>query len=268
MRGRAGNRGEPVIEVRGLHTRLGDQPVHAALELEVRRGEVLALVGNSGSGKSVLLRSIIGLLAPLAGRVRVLGEEPHRLSGVERRRLCRRWGVLFQQGALFSAFSVFDNLAFPLRELRKDGLAVEEQSVAELVRLKLNMVGLAPDDARKYPAELSGGMVKRAALARALMLEPELLFLDEPTTGLDPIASADFDALLLEMCTELGLTVFMVTHDRSTLAAVCDRVAVLGEERILAVGALDEVASVDHPYIKRFFGPRRGDDALRALAAH
>jgi phospholipid/cholesterol/gamma-HCH transport system ATP-binding protein len=257
-----------VIEVRGLSSRLGGQRIHDGLDLEVHRREILALIGNSGSGKTVLLRHIIGLLTPVRGSVRVLGEDIRNLSGFERRNLCRRWGVLFQQGALFSAFTVFDNIAFPLRELHKDGLGMDEGSVREFVRLKLGMVGLEPRDAWKYPAELSGGMIKRVALARALALEPELLFLDEPTTGLDPISSGDFDALLLELHRELEFTVLMVTHDRNTLAAVSDRVAVLEDGRILAAGSLDEVAAFDHPYIKRFFHRRQGDEALRSLPTY
>lgn len=259
---------EAVIEVKGLSTCLNGQWIHRNLDLDVRRGEVLALVGGSGSGKTVLMHQIIGLLKPAAGSVRVLGNAIHHLSPIQMRRRGRRWGVLFQQGALFSALNVFDNIAFPMRELRKDGETVEEAGVRELVFLKLQMVGLDPEDAWKYPSELSGGMIKRAALARALALEAELLFLDEPTTGLDPILAAEFDSLLIELRKELRPSVLMITHDLASLAALSDRVAVLGDGRVLATGTLEEVAQFDHPFVRRFFHHREGEERLRALPAY
>jgi len=258
----------PIIEVRGLHKRYGGQRVHDGIDLEVRRGEFLSVIGTSGSGKSTLLHQIIGLVKPDAGSIKVLGSAVDRLDGVEARTLRQRWGVLFQQGALFSPFNVYDNIAFPMRELHKDGVAVDEELLREAVALKLRMVGLKPDVAWKYPAELSGGMLKRVALARALMLEAELLFLDEPTTGLDPASSADFDAMLGALRKELNLTVMMVTHDLYSMAALSDRIAVLDEGRLIAVGTLQEVAAVDHPFIRDFFRSRRNDNPLRDLPGH
>ncbi|HET8551028.1 MAG TPA: ATP-binding cassette domain-containing protein [Gammaproteobacteria bacterium] len=259
---------EVVIDVKDLHTRIGKQDVHRGLNLKVYRGEVLGVIGTTGSGKTTLLRQIIGLISPTSGTVDVLGKRIHSLEGEEVRLLRRRWGVLFQQGALFSAFTVFDNIAFPMRELRKEGEEFDEDSIRDLVAVKLHMVGLDPDDAWKYPAELSGGMLKRAALARALALEAELLFLDEPTTGLDPISASEFDTLLDQLHHELNLTALMITHDLHSLAALSDRIAVLDEGKLLTTGTLVEVAEFDHPFIKEFFRRRRGDDELRALPAY
>lgn len=257
---------EPVIEIHDLHKRFGRQQVHRGLDLEVRRGEFVSVIGTSGSGKSTLLRQVIGLLKPDSGSVRVLGKTVGELDGEAARLLRQRWGVLFQEGALFSAYTVFDNLAFPIRELRKEGWSVDENMVRDSVALKLHMVGLAPDDAWKRPAQLSGGMLKRAALARALMLEAELLFLDEPTTGLDPASSAEFDALLGALHKELGLTVMMVTHDLYSMAALSDRIAVLDGGKLVTVGSLREVANFDHPFIKDFFQSRRNENPLRDLS--
>lgn len=257
---------EPVIEIHGLCKRFGRQQIHKGLDLEVRRGEFLSVIGTSGSGKSTLLHQVIGLVKPDSGSIRVLGATVNELDGEAARLLRLRWGVLFQQGALFSAFNVFDNIAFPMRELRKQGWSVDERMLRDSVALKLHMVGLKPDDAWKRPSELSGGMLKRAALARALMLEAELLFLDEPTTGLDPASSAEFDAMLGALRKELNLTVMMVTHDLYSMATLSDRIAVLGEGRLITVGSLREVAGFDHPFIKDFFRSRRNEDPLRDLA--
>ena len=248
----------PVIRVRDLHTRFGDVWVHRGLDLDVAAGEMVSLVGGSGSGKTTLLRLIIGLLIPTRGDVRLFGE-PLFGTGIERERaLRRRFGVLFQQGALFSAFTVFDNIAFPLRELK----CYDEDTIRDLVMLKLSMVELLPRHALLMPAELSGGMIKRVALARALSMEPELLLLDEPTAGLDPDRSDSFVRLIRMLGEELGLTVVLVTHDLDTIAGLSTRVAVLAEQRIVAYGSLDEVMHVDHPFIRNFF---LSDRSLRAL---
>jgi phospholipid/cholesterol/gamma-HCH transport system ATP-binding protein len=257
--------GEPVIEIRGVETRLGGHPVHRGLDLEVRCGEVLCLVGGSGSGKSTLLREIIGLSQPDAGHIRVFGEDVHRTDPSGAHELRTRWGVLFQEGALFSALDVFDNVAFPLRELRTTGDTVDEDEVYELVMLKLQMVGIDSEDAWKLPAELSGGMVKRVALARALALEPELLFLDEPTAGLDPEAAAAFDDMLVRFHRDLALSALVITHDLQSLATVSSRVAVIAEGCVVAVGTLDEVVASDHPFVRRFFHGRRGEALIRSL---
>ncbi len=249
----------PVIELRDVVTRFGRNLVHDGVDLAVAAGEVVALVGGSGSGKTTLLRHIIGLTRPSAGTVRLFGE-PLLDGPAERvRALQRRFGVLFQQGALFSAFSVAENIAFPLRESR----VANEAEIRDLVALKLAMVELEPAHALLKPAELSGGMVKRVALARALALEPELLLLDEPTAGLDPDRSAAFVALIRSLQRRLGLTVVLVTHDVDTLAALATRVAVLGERRILSYATLDDTLKVDHPFIRRFF---HGEHGRRALA--
>jgi phospholipid/cholesterol/gamma-HCH transport system ATP-binding protein len=242
---------QAVIEARDLSTRFGEVWVLRHLDFRVERGEVLALVGGSGSGKTTLLKQVIGLLRPAEGEMRVFGEP---LFSGDRRRdqaLRRRFGVLFQQGALFSALNVFDNVAFPLRELR----TLSEGLIRDIVLLKLAMVELLPRHGQLMPAELSGGMIKRVALARALALEPELLLLDEPTAGLDPDRSAGFAALIRSLHAELGLTAVLVTHDLDTLRALGARVAVLGDQRILAHGALDNVMKVDHPFIQSFFHP-------------
>lgn len=257
---------ESVIEIRDLHKRYGRQTVHDGIDLQVRRGEFLSVIGTSGSGKSTLLHQVVGLTRPDAGSIRVLDTAIDRMDGEAARAMRRHWGVLFQRGALFSAFNVFDNIAFPMRELRKDGWRIDEAMLRDSVALKLHMVGLAPDDAWKHPAELSGGMLKRAALARALMLEAELLFLDEPTTGLDPASSAEFDAMLAELHKELNLTVMMVTHDLYSMAALSDRIAVLDAGKLIVVGTLHEVAGFDHPFVRDFFRARRNENALRDVS--
>ncbi|WP_114649610.1 ABC transporter ATP-binding protein [Pseudothauera hydrothermalis] len=248
-----------LIELRGVVTRFGDHLVHDGVDLTIAPGEVVALVGGSGSGKTTLLRHIIGLTRPQAGEVRLFGERLGTGTAAQMRALQRRFGVLFQHGALFSAFNVAENIAFPLRE---SGVASEAE-IRDLVALKLAMVELEPAHALLMPSELSGGMVKRVALARALALEPELLLLDEPTAGLDPDRSAAFVALIRTLQQRLGLTVVLVTHDVDTLAALATRVAVLGERRILSYGTLAETLKVEHPFVRRFFW---GEHGRRALA--
>lgn len=244
---------DAVIDIRGLVTRFGSNVVHDGLDLALPTGEVLALVGGSGSGKTTLLRQVIGLLRPQQGQIRVFGQPLFSGDALADRQLRRRFGVLFQQGALFSALNVLENIAFPLRELRW----LDRDAIHDLVMIKLAMVELEPQHAWLMPAELSGGMIKRVALARALALEPELLLLDEPTAGLDPDRSEAFVALIRRLRDQLGLTVVLVTHDLDTLAALATQVAVLGERRILAYGPLDHVMKHDHPFIRSFFCAER-----------
>lgn len=257
--------GDSAVEAEQVQIRFGDQTVIRDVGLQVRRGEILALIGSSGSGKTTLLHAITGLLNINRGRIRVLGHWLHELDADALRALSRRWGILFQQGALFSGLDVFENVAFPLRELARQGEPLDEHAIEELVHVKLDMVGLKPAVVSKMPSELSGGMIKRAALARSLALEGELLFLDEPTTGLDPISARELDELLIELHQELGLSAFMVSHDLHSLAALADRVAVLDQGKLLTVGALSEVARYDHPFIREFFKRRPGDDTLLRL---
>lgn len=247
-----------VIEVKELHTRFGRAVVHAGVDLVVYRDEVLSIVGGSGSGKTTLLRQMLGLDRLARGSVTVFGCDVHRGHPRELARLRARWGVVFQEGALFSALSVFDNVALPLRELR----LLPEDLIRDIVMLKLEMVGIEARHARKLPAELSGGMVKRVGLARALALDPELLFLDEPTAGLDPARSENFVSLVDILRRELVLTVVMVTHDLETVAALSDRIAVLADHRLVAVGTLPEVVRSDHPFIASLFRGERGRRAL------
>jgi phospholipid/cholesterol/gamma-HCH transport system ATP-binding protein len=252
-----------VVDVRGLWTQFGDNVVHRDIDLSVRYGEIMSLVGGSGSGKTTMLRQMIGLERPTRGEVRVFGVSLHGDDAAGLRQIRHRWGMLFQEGALFSALTVFDNVALPMRELR----LLDEGLIHDLVMMKLDMVGIEPHHASKMPAELSGGMVKRIALARALALEPELLFLDEPTAGLDPDRSESFVSLIKELHLELHLTVVMVTHDLDTLVALSDRVAVLCDQRLEIVGTLDEVVSDTHPFICNFFMGERGRRALEAVKA-
>lgn len=252
-----------VIVVRGLRTQFDDFVVHNDLDLDVRTGEILGVVGGSGTGKSVLMRAIIGLKRPSAGEVRVFGEHFYEADDETRRSIERRWGVLFQGGALFSSLTVAQNVMAPIRE----HLGIQGPLAQDMAALKLSMVGLAAEAGAKYPAELSGGMNKRAGLARALALDPELVFLDEPTAGLDPIGAANFDQLIVNLKESLGLTVFMVTHDLDTLHAACDRVAVLAERQVIACGPLDEVRRADHPWIREYFAGPRGRAALAAKAS-
>ena len=246
------------VELKGLSTRFGNTWVHRRIDLVVPAGEVVALVGGSGSGKTTLLRQMVGLLQPAEGEVRLFDEPLFAGSRAEQQARRRRFGMLFQHGALFSALNVFANVAFPLREAGID----DEGLLRDLVLLKLAMVELGPDVALRMPAELSGGMVKRVALARALALEPELLLLDEPTAGLDPDRSAGFVRLIRSLHAALGLTVILVTHDLDTLAALATRVAVLSEGRILAFGPLEEIMRVQDPFIQRFFHGERSEAAL------
>lgn len=250
-----------VIEVRNLWTQFGANVIHRDISLCVEYGEVLSLVGGSGSGKTTLLRQMLGLERPTHGEVLVFGEPLHAGVGERSRHLRNRWGVLFQEGALFSALSVFDNVALPLRELK----TLDEELIRDLVLLKLDMVGIEAHHVTKMPAELSGGMVKRIALARALALEPELLFLDEPTAGLDPDRSESFVKLIAELRDELDLTVVMVTHDLDTLVALSDRVAVLCDQQLIAVGTVREIAGLSHKFICNFFQGERGQRALEAV---
>lgn len=242
-----------VISIQDLVVGFGSQIVLNHLSLDVRRGEILGLVGASGGGKSVLLRAIIGLIPKRHGRIEVVGIDRDTATPEETRALERRWGVLFQQGAMFSSLTVLENIQFPMRE----NLQLSEPLLGELANAKLEMVGLSPNDGKKFPAELSGGMTKRAALARALALDPEILFLDEPTSGLDPISAGDFDALIKTLQQTLNFTVFMVTHDLYSLEVECDRIAALANGKIVAIGSLSEVIESDHPWVKSYFQGKR-----------
>jgi phospholipid/cholesterol/gamma-HCH transport system ATP-binding protein len=228
---------KPIIEVRGLKNSFGDQVVHEGLDLTVNHGEILGVVGGSGTGKSVLMRSIIGLQTPDAGEIKVFGVPTMDRDDEEMKSLRRRWGVLFQNGALFSTLTVTENVQVPLREYYPK---LDPQLGDEIATYKIGMSGLAPEAGPKFPSELSGGMRKRAGIARALALDPELLFLDEPTAGLDPIGAAAFDELIKELRNALGLTVFLITHDLDTLYAICDRVAVIADGKMVAVGTIPE----------------------------
>ncbi len=253
---------EALIEVRDLTNAFGTQVVHQHLDLDVMRGEILGIVGGSGTGKSVLLRSIVGLQRPTAGSVKVFGENLLSLSAEKRSQVERRFGVLFQSGALFSSLTVLENIALPLIE--HAGLSREEAE--NLAVVKLALAGLPETAAYKYPDSLSGGMIKRAALARALALDPEIVFLDEPTAGLDPISAAAFDQLILTLRDALGLTVFLVTHDLDTLYTICDRVAVLSQKRVLVAGDLTTVAATPDAWVHDYFHGPRGRAALQASA--
>jgi phospholipid/cholesterol/gamma-HCH transport system ATP-binding protein len=250
-----------VIEISRLGTQFGEHVVHRDLELAVEAGEILSLVGGSGSGKTTLLRHMLGLTRPSQGTVRVFGEDLTRVGGARLQQLRNRWGMLFQHGALFSALTAFDNVALPMRELR----TLPESLIREAALLKLDMVGITPGDALKMPADLSGGMVKRVALARALALEPELLFLDEPTAGLDPQLSESFVALIRALHRQLGLTVVMVTHDLDTLFALSSRIAVLADKRVIVCDTPQRVLATQHPFITQFFLGERGRRALAGL---
>jgi phospholipid/cholesterol/gamma-HCH transport system ATP-binding protein len=253
----ADDKDDPVIKIRGLVNGFGSKIIHDHIDLDVKRGEVLGVVGGSGSGKSVLMRSIISLIRPREGTVEVFGQKTSDVEGNGMRKLEMRWGVLFQEGALFSSQTVAENIQVPLREYT----SMSQELMDEIAAMKLTMVGLPEDAGGKYPAELSGGMKKRAGLARALALDPELLFLDEPTAGLDPISANQFDELINRLQETLGLTVFLVTHDLDTLRAVTDRIAVLVNKKIV-VGTIDELRKNDDPWIKDYFSGVRGRAAL------
>lgn len=244
---------DPIIRVRGLVTRFGKHTVHDGLDLDVRRGEIIGVVGGSGTGKSVLLRAIVGLLEPNEGQIEVFGESVRSTSEEHYRALRRRWGVMFQDGALFSSLTVRQNVEAPMREQLK----LEDTLRETLAGIKVRMVGLPENAMSKYPSELSGGMRKRAGFARAIAMDPEIVFLDEPTAGLDPIGAAAFDILIKQLQASLGLTVFLVTHDLDSLHAICDRIAVLADQKVLAVGTMEEMLKIDHPWVHEYFhGPR------------
>ena len=246
--------GEYPIAIEGLRNSFGEQVIHEDLSMTVNRGEILGVVGGSGSGKSVLMRSIIGLQIPDAGTIEVFGKNTVGALPEEESAVRSRWGVLFQGGALFSTLTVAENIEVPLKQFYPE---LDSELRHEIARYKVKMSGLPEDAAAKYPSELSGGMRKRAGLARALALDPELLFLDEPTAGLDPIGAAAFDELTRELQATLGLTVFLITHDLDTLYAICDRVAVLADKKVVAVGTIPELLETDHPWIREYFdGPR------------
>lgn len=254
------------IHVHGLRNQFGDAVIHDGLDLDVRSGEILGVVGGSGTGKSVLMRSIIGLQTPTAGEIEVYGKTLDTIADAEESRdLRRRWGVMFQGGALFSTLTVAENIQVPLREFYPK---IDQQLLDEIAAYKVAMVGLPSDAGPKFPAELSGGMVKRAGLARALALDPALLFLDEPTAGLDPIGAAKFDELIRELADTMGLTVFLITHDLDSLHATCDRVAVIAEKRVIAVGTISELLATEHPWIQEYFNGPRGRAAAGAHNAH
>lgn len=255
--------GDPVpIRVRGLRNAFGAQIVHDGLDLDVRKGEILGVVGGSGTGKSVLMRSIIGLKTPEEGEVTIFGESMVGRDEDEALDVRRRWGVLFQGGALFSTLTVAENVQVPLREYYPN---LPQDLLDEIAAYKVVMAGLPPDAGPKYPSELSGGMKKRAGLARALALDPALLFLDEPTAGLDPIGAAAFDELTLNLSRSLGLTVFLITHDLDTLHTICDRVAVLADKKVIAVGTIAELMDLDHPWVQDYFNGPRGRAAIAAV---
>jgi phospholipid/cholesterol/gamma-HCH transport system ATP-binding protein len=249
----AGQAIEPIISVRDVSVQFGTTRVLNSLDLDVHRGEILGFVGPSGAGKSVLTRTIIGLVPKLSGRIEVFGIDLDAAARAERRGIERRWGVLFQQGALFSSLTVRQNIQFPVREYLK----LSQRLLDEITVAKLVMVGLKPDVMDRHPSELSGGMIKRVALARALALDPELVFLDEPTSGLDPIGAGDFDELVRTLQRTLGLTVFMVTHDLDSLHTACDRIAVLGDGKVIAAGSMADMQASEHPWLRSYFHGKR-----------
>ena len=254
----------PIIRIRHLRNQFGAQVVHDDLDLDVRRGEIIGVVGGSGSGKSVLMRSVIGLREPDAGEIEVMGIDALSRRADDRLEIERRIGVLFQDGALFSSLTVGENVQVPLKEHHPE---LPDSLLYELALLKVKLAGLPAEAVAKYPSQLSGGMRKRAGLARALAMDPPLLFLDEPTAGLDPIGAAAFDQLIRTLQQALGLTVFLITHDLDTLYTICDRVAVLAEKRVIAVGPLAEIEGLDHPWVREYFHGPRGRAAHAAGGA-
>lgn len=255
---------ETIIEVRDVVVGFGTHIVLKGADLDVYRGEILGFVGGSGAGKSVLMRTIIGLLPKRGGTIKVLGQDMDAASDIERQAVERRWGVLFQQGALFSSLSVRENLQFPMREYLK----LPQRLMDEMALAKLEMVGLDGGVLEKFPSELSGGMTKRVALARALALDPEIVFLDEPTSGLDPIGAGDFDTLIATLQRTLGITVFMVTHDLDSLHTVCDRIAVLADGKVIAAGTMDTMLASTHPWLRAYFHGKRSRAELRPAKGH
>ena len=253
-----------IVSLRGICNRFGKQVVHEDLDLDIRKGEILGLIGGSGSGKSVLLRTILGLNRQSSGSITIMGVDMENASEDGKARVRGQWGVLFQEGALFSSLNVGDNIAFPLREFTH----VSKEMRVDIARMKLDFVGLPANAYDKFPSELSGGMKKRAGLARALVMDPLLLLLDEPTAGLDPLSAADFDQLILTLRETMKLTVCMVTHDLDSLYAICDRVAVLAEKRIYAVDSIPNLLKVDYPWIKEYFTGPRGRSAADTEEAH
>lgn len=256
-----GGQNEFAIRVRNLRTAFGDDVIHDNLSLDVKRGEIIGVVGGSGTGKSVLMRAIIGLKAPEEGEIEVLGHSMEDDEGVDNKDVRSRWGVLFQGGALFSTLTVAENVMVPIREFYPH---MDRQFRRELALYKIVLSGLPVEAAAKYPSELSGGMKKRAGLARALALDPDVLFLDEPTAGLDPIGAAAFDALTIELQETLGHTVFLITHDLDTLHEICDRVAVIADKKVIAIGTIQELLATDHPWIQEYFNGPRGRAALQS----
>ena len=250
--------GEVLISVRDITVGFGEQTILNGLDLDVYRGEILGVVGGSGTGKSVLMRTILGLNRKRAGHVVVYGHDLDTASRQDVQRIDQSWGVLFQNGALFSSLTVKQNIQVPMREHTK----LSERLMDDLARLKIEMVGLQSEAADKFPSELSGGMVKRASLARALALDPQVVFLDEPTSGLDPIGAGQFDDLIVKLRDTLGLTVFMVTHDLDSLVTVCDRIAVLARGKVLAEGPLQDILAFDDPWLNSYFHGTRGRAAL------
>jgi phospholipid/cholesterol/gamma-HCH transport system ATP-binding protein len=244
---------DAIIRVRDLSVRFGSTQILDRLNLDVKRGEILGFVGPSGAGKSVLTRTIIGLVPKMSGQIEVFGIDLEGANAKERRAVERRWGILFQQGALFSSLTVRQNIQFPVREYLK----LSQRLLDEITIAKLGMVGLKPEVVDRYPSELSGGMIKRVALARALALDPELVFLDEPTSGLDPIGAGDFDELVRTLQRTLGLTVFMVTHDLDSLHTACDRIAVLGDGKVIAAGTMADMQASQHPWLRSYFHGKR-----------
>jgi len=251
---------DPIISVSNLTVGFGERLVLNGLNLDVRRGEILGFVGASGAGKSVLTRTIIGLMPKRSGRIEVMGVDLDTVGEEGRREIERRWGVLFQHGALFSSLSVRENIQFPVREL----MNLSDRVLDEMTYAKLTMVGLKPEVADRYPSQLSGGMIKRVALARALALDPEIVFLDEPTSGLDPIGAGDFDDLVRTLQRTLGLTVFMVTHDLDSLYTACDRIAVLGDGKVIAVGTMDDMLASRHPWLQSYFHGKRARGLIKS----